>query len=129
MYPLSKTTSPMARSVWDKQHGPLELTLRLKFAEMNIWGEKGPSYAETVGFITIDKGTWYYYSNKFARAELFIIKLRFMQYFLERSMELVQRILWISVYLIYDFFCFFLFAYPPALVVVLFRLWFCWAPF
>ena len=29
---------------------------RLKFVEMNIWGEKGLSYAETICFITIDKG-------------------------------------------------------------------------
>ena len=29
---------------------------RLKFVEMNIWGEKGLSYAETICVITIDKG-------------------------------------------------------------------------
>ena len=65
-------------STEDKSFGA-NIGKRLKFAEMNILGEKGLSYAQTVGFITIDKGTWY--SNEFSRAELFIIKLRFMQYF------------------------------------------------
>jgi hypothetical protein len=44
--------------------------------------------------------------------------------FSERSMGLVQRILWISMYLIYELYI--VFAHPT-LVVVLFRLWFCWA--
>ena len=42
-------------STEDKSFGA-NIGKRLKFAEMNIWGEKGLSYAETIGFITIDKG-------------------------------------------------------------------------
>ena len=39
----------------DKSFGA-NIGKRLKLEEMNIWGEKGESYAETIGFITIDKG-------------------------------------------------------------------------
>ena len=45
-------------STEDKSFGA-NIGKRLKFAEMNIWGsgeEKGLSYAETICFITIDKG-------------------------------------------------------------------------
>ena len=42
-------------STEDKSFGA-NIGKRLKFAEMNIWGEKGVSYAETICFITIDKG-------------------------------------------------------------------------
>ena len=42
-------------STEDKSFGA-NIGQRLKFAEMNIWGEKGLSYAETVCYITIDKG-------------------------------------------------------------------------
>ena len=44
-------------STEDKSFGA-NIGKRLKFAEMNIWGDKGPGlcYAETICFITIDKG-------------------------------------------------------------------------
>ena len=42
-------------STEDKSFGA-NIGKRLKFAEMNILGEKGMSYAETICFITIDKG-------------------------------------------------------------------------
>ena len=42
-------------STEDKSFGA-NIGKRLKFAEMNIWGKEGLSYAETIGFITIDKG-------------------------------------------------------------------------
>ena len=42
-------------STEDKSFGA-SIGKRLKFEELNIWGEKGESYAETIGFITIDKG-------------------------------------------------------------------------
>ena len=44
-------------STEDKSFGA-NIGKRLKFVEMNIWGEKGLSYAETKGFITIDKGIY-----------------------------------------------------------------------
>jgi hypothetical protein len=44
-------------STEDKSFGA-NIGKRLKFAEMNIWGEKGLSYAETICFITIDKGIY-----------------------------------------------------------------------
>ena len=42
-------------STEDKSFGA-NIGKRLKFAEMNIWRENGSSYAETIGFVTIDKG-------------------------------------------------------------------------
>ena len=42
-------------STEDRSYGA-NIGKRLKFIEMNIWGEKGPSYAETICSITIDKG-------------------------------------------------------------------------
>jgi len=41
-------------STEDKSYGA-NIGKRLKFVEMNIWGEGGLSYAETVCFITIEK--------------------------------------------------------------------------
>lgn len=51
-------------STEDKSFGA-NIGKRLKFAEMNIWRKEGLSYAETIGFITIDKG-------KFKKFNLFI---------------------------------------------------------
>ena len=45
-------------STEDKSFGA-NIGKRLKFVEMNIWGEKGLSYAETICFITIDKGKFF----------------------------------------------------------------------
>ena len=44
-------------STEDKSYGA-NIGKRLKFVEMNIWGEGGLSYAETVCFITIEKGIY-----------------------------------------------------------------------
>ena len=97
-------------STEDKSFGA-NIGKRLKFAEMNILGEKGLSYAQTVGFITIDKGTWY--SNEFSRAELFIIKLRFMQYFWNAPWSLCS-VYCGSVCICSIFFFHMLFAHPCA---------------
>jgi len=42
-------------STEDKSYGA-NIGKRLKFLEMNIWGERGLSYAETICLISIDKG-------------------------------------------------------------------------
>ena len=63
-------------STEDKSFGA-NIGKRLKFAEMNTWGEKGQSYAETICFITIDKGISYSITPHLC-ADLL---LRFMQYF------------------------------------------------
>jgi acyl-coenzyme A thioesterase 13 len=59
---ISEELKRLGQAAWDffvgtddKSFGA-NIGKRLKFAEMNIWGEKGLSYAETICFITIDKG-------------------------------------------------------------------------
>ena len=80
-------------STEDKSYGA-NIGKRLKFVEMNIWGEGGLSYAETVCFITIEKGIF------LSTLKFLILLLKFAQIyaiFLEHSMGLVQHILWISM--------------------------------
>ena len=52
---LGQTAWDFFVSTEDKSFGA-NIGKRLKFAEMNIWRENGSSYAETIGFVTIDKG-------------------------------------------------------------------------
>ena len=49
-------------STEDKSYGA-NIGKRFKFVEMNIWGEKGLSYAETICFIVIDKGNPFQHRN------------------------------------------------------------------
>ena len=92
-------------STEDKSYGA-NIGKRLKFVEMNIWGEKGLSYAETVCLITIDKGMLHpcYTTTKSEFFPCWNLFIQIYATFLKHSMGLVQRILWISMLVlwIYD---------------------------